>query len=203
MKRFCPECGEPPRYHSFCTLCARLFQAPSPKWNRLITKQERKAARRKARAERDAEFRRVYAACGSIGELAAQLNKTTTWVSWRRVELGLPAYWRGPRKRHRNEWTAEQDAMLAEAIARNKNAAEAAEIIGRTENAVKNRRGNLGLPPFRHPVQERKAWPPARVERLRMLRKRGFSFSECAKRLGATRNAIAHGTRYLKEATRL
>ena len=25
--RLCPECGEPPHYHSFCTQCAKLFRA--------------------------------------------------------------------------------------------------------------------------------------------------------------------------------
>jgi hypothetical protein len=37
----CPECGEPPHYHSFCTLCAQLFMAKPeqeirrklPKWH--------------------------------------------------------------------------------------------------------------------------------------------------------------------------
>jgi hypothetical protein len=24
----CPECGNPPRYHSFCTLCCQLFRQP-------------------------------------------------------------------------------------------------------------------------------------------------------------------------------
>lgn len=24
----CPECGEPPHYHSWCTRCAQLFMAP-------------------------------------------------------------------------------------------------------------------------------------------------------------------------------
>ena len=28
MPLLCPECGEPPHYHSFCTICARLFRKP-------------------------------------------------------------------------------------------------------------------------------------------------------------------------------
>jgi hypothetical protein len=39
----CPECGNPPQYHSFCTLCCQLFRQPRErperpriKWNALL-----------------------------------------------------------------------------------------------------------------------------------------------------------------------
>lgn len=36
MNGLCPECGNPPQYHSFCTLCAQLFrprrEVPRIRW---------------------------------------------------------------------------------------------------------------------------------------------------------------------------
>ncbi len=105
-------------------------------------------------------------------------------------------------KRSRLVWTEERNRKLLTLIIEGSSPQEAAAAIGVTKSAVKNQRFRMSFPPFSQRSnwrQARPAWPQSRIARLKTLRDRGKSFSECAARLGTTRNAIAHGTRYLKE----
>lgn len=54
MDRLCPECGEPPHYHSFCTRCCKLFMRGTRHKTQLMPAW---AARRAACAARRAEMR--------------------------------------------------------------------------------------------------------------------------------------------------
>jgi len=92
MKR-CPECGEPPHYHSFCTLCAQLFRAkPEEKPKLPIWHGHREAmivAVRLAFNQRLTEQ-----------QAATKLGCSRSTISRWRLLIGLPAFRRKPRGRH-------------------------------------------------------------------------------------------------------
>lgn len=100
-------------------------------------------------------------------------------------------------------WTEELTAILRECIVSGMTPEEAAKAVGRTRSAVYIHRLRQSLPRFSHQRPPRKSsrisWSAQRVATLKTLRDSGKSFTQCAAKLGTTRNAIAHGTRYLKE----
>lgn len=85
MKR-CPECGEPPHYHSWCTLCAQLFMAkPASETVSRVSWCDRNKAMEVA-------VRLAYGQQMSAHQIARKIgcSPTTIW-RWRR-KLGLLAF---------------------------------------------------------------------------------------------------------------
>jgi hypothetical protein len=104
----------------------------------------------------------------------------------------------------RRPWSVELIAKLNDCIARGMTPDETAAALGRTRRAIFSQRSRQSLPRFtpRQPPKRRTSWPQSRVATLKALRDGGKSFTECAAKLGTTRNAIAHAARYLKEGAR-
>lgn len=96
--------------------------------------------------EDDATLRRLYAAGWGLDDIATVLGRSADAVTYRRRELGVPA-----RRPHRRVWTARHDALIRGAAAAGVSAAELARRIGLPVEAVRHRRGQLGLarPPAR------------------------------------------------------
>jgi hypothetical protein len=148
-------------------------------------------------------------ACRKCGEV-----KSVTEFPWRKdgqqylshcyacVAERARNYWR-----HRRNvvWTEAKNRELLKLILAGKTDGEAAVALEMTLAAVKSQRQRMSFPPFARPVSrrpQRKAWPQKRVARLKRLRDRNLSFTECAAILGTTRSAISSATRYLKEGAR-
>lgn len=80
----CPECGQPPRYHSWCTLCARLFRRSAKHWT--------------VRARQivfNSRLKELHAARKTRQEAAAQLGCCLRTLDIRRQALGLPPFYSG------------------------------------------------------------------------------------------------------------
>ncbi len=82
----CPECGEPPHYHSWCTLCAQLFRVkpkpePQPKfkWNGHNTAMS-------------IAVRLAFAQQMTEAEAARKIGCHPATVHRWRLALGLPAF---------------------------------------------------------------------------------------------------------------
>jgi len=74
----CPECGEPPHYHSWCTLCARLFMIPREKYGVTLRYYSHREARERG-------IRAAHAAGLTAQETAAKLGCSISRVSfWKR-----------------------------------------------------------------------------------------------------------------------
>lgn len=102
-------------------------------------------------------------------------------------------------------WTDERNRELLRLIQLGCSAKETAKALRTTLWAVRSQRCRMLYPCFApSPPPNRKGhrdvWIPARVAALKGMREARMSFSQCAAALGTTRNAIAHGTRYLREA---
>lgn len=55
----CPECGEPPHYHSWCTLCAGLFRAKRERPGQYVRFKRLKGTTWPGRATELAQLRRA------------------------------------------------------------------------------------------------------------------------------------------------
>jgi hypothetical protein len=54
----CPECGNPPQYHSFCSICCKLFTGGGARW-RTVCNRMMKAGESRAAAEAIAQRKRA------------------------------------------------------------------------------------------------------------------------------------------------
>lgn len=77
MTRLCPECGNPPAYTSFCTLCAQLFMDRADHFDR--------------------DFSADYLSGATLRILAAKYGMSRTQAHNHRVRLGLPPRACGPK----------------------------------------------------------------------------------------------------------
>lgn len=100
MGRLCPECGEPPHYHSFCTRCCRLFMRRTRRKAQPMTAW---SARRAACAARRAEMRPKILALKAEGlDLAAAAARLSITIENLRVtahRMGIEPF--PPRRRVR------------------------------------------------------------------------------------------------------
>lgn len=181
MSTLCPECGEPPHYHSFCTLCAKLFWSSERRWKR-----------RRAKAERDKAFIEAYHRCASTAQLAAVYGKKRDWAYYHQIRLKLPCY---PRKvsdyKTPSSWLPEHDAELAAAIAEGLTGRQAAARLGRPYTTVCNRRLDLGLPQFKRPPRYNKGRRHPLADTVGELRRANLSFSQIGAKLRISRSAVS------------
>lgn len=200
MKRLCPECGEPPQYTSFCTVCAKLFRRPAKLWDRRLAELERRVMQDVSRRTLETAFRQAYSECTSIEELAAKLGRKVSWVQAQRGFLKLPPYPKAPSSpAEPSVWTDELNARLTECSLAGMTLKEAAQTLSKTVYAVKNQAWRLNLKFKPMPREFARKWPVKRVEKLRNLRAARLTFDECAAALGVSRSAIAGAVlRYVK-----
>lgn len=100
---------------------------------------------------------------------------------------------RQARARKWEPWTAQQDALLAEAVSRGMSRAQAAVFCGRDVKSVRYRRRKLGLPHF---SKGEVKWPPPLVLQLAQeLTANGRSYAAAGARLGVTRGSVAGAVR--------
>lgn len=122
MNGLCPECGNPPRYHSFCSLCCKLFPPRSARWRaecdlvwRRIDRRAGSAARLEAERQRQLQEREaIIAQVRALrnqdmmaAEAQAALGMTPNQLGRYCDMAGLPPFRRPGKARHR-------DAPLAE-----------------------------------------------------------------------------------------
>jgi hypothetical protein len=102
-------------------------------------------------------------------------------------------------------WTPELIETLRDCIIQGMTPDETAAKLGRSRMAVYCQRAKQSLPRFAScppPSNKgvRPVWTPDRIAELKRLRDARKSLAKCAAILGTTRNGIAGGMRYLKEA---
>lgn len=86
-----------------------------------------------------------------------------------------------------SRWTPDLEAKLSELVQTHSDR-EAAEAMGITEDAAKDRRLLMGI--LRPRDEHGKTWTPERLETLRKRRAEGLSAARIADEIGVTRNAV-------------
>jgi transposase len=185
MPKLCPECKNPPRYHSFCTRCAKLFRPPRRKWDYF---QKIRHARNELLTQKEA---------------AKKIGISVTMLEKYRKQFNIPPFPRARPKRDIPQlWTPARVRDLRCMIVARCSPEEAAQALGRSIRSIYEARKRYDLPKFPHrnnappPI-----WTDDRIARLKFLRASGASFSEIAPEFSVTRDAIAGAVhRYLHEA---
>ena len=92
----CPECKEPPHYHSWCTLCAQLFRV-TPVREQLVMGQLSRWQSRREFMKR--EMRAAHSGRLTAKQAAAKIGCTEqTLCRWRRI-FRMPCFTRKTRGR--------------------------------------------------------------------------------------------------------
>lgn len=152
----CPECGNPPAYHSFCTRCAKLFRLPARHWDRRwgqaerlevqrIKRSQRTDARRRAKnAARRAEIAAILRPLHEADLIDTQVMAITGWARTRLAIycrlIDIPLFRRRPKRPYQPPerlWTPERLAALEKLrVERNASFQICARELGVTRNAV-------------------------------------------------------------------
>jgi hypothetical protein len=189
MPALCPECKNPPRYHSFCTRCAKLFRPARRKWDRFWVDREIAEAIREARS-----------CLLTRKQTADKLNICTQTLEKYRKRFHIPPFPTDPPKRgiprKSREWTAERIDHLRRMIIAGASPREAAAVFDVSVGAIAMARMRHDLPKFPHNKTAKKVWTSARIHKLADLRAARYSYAQIAPRLGTTRNAIASAVKH-------
>jgi hypothetical protein len=141
------------------------------------------------------EFRQLQMCGATRRQVADRYGYSTAWVDrWReRFDLRPFEYEdRSGRCVQGNGWTEQEDALLRSAVKDGCTAVEAAARIGRSVEAVRNRRLKLSAGYFaRKPRLAPPRWPKERIDQLAGLLASGATYSEAAAELQCTHNAVA------------